>query len=446
LASVKRVVIPYAPRRVLLPYHNRVQRFAAIVAHRRMGKTVGTINDIIKLAFQSQLSYHRAAYVAPYLKQAKDISWDYLKRYAQPLLLKPPNESELWVEISSASGTPARIRIYGADNAEALRGGYLDNVALDEPADMHPGVWPTIIRPMLADRKGRATFIGTPKGRDAFFDIVDRARLDPENWFHAIHKASETGLLDEEELRAARLDMTPEQYEQEFECSFDAAIMGAYFGKDIAQAERDGRIREVAYNPDLLVHTAWDLGIGDSTAIWCFQVAGSEIRVIDHLESSGVGLDYYAKELASKPYKFGNDYVPHDARVRELGTGRTRVETLQQLGRKPVLVPSHKIMDGINAARLMLPRCYFDAMKCKDGLEALRQYRSEFDEKTRAFKDNPRHDWTSHAADAFRYMAMAYREMAPAPAEKPKPLFKPMNELTFDELHDLTPSTIRERV
>jgi phage terminase large subunit len=160
------------------------------------------------------------------------------------------------------------------------------------------------------------------------------------------------------------------------------------------------------------VHTAWDLGIGDSTAIWFWQFTGNEIRVIDHYEAHGHGLPHYAAVLDAKPYRYGDDYVPHDARVRELGTGKTRIETLQQLGRNPKLVPAHKIGDGINAARVTMPLVWFDRAKCKDGLEALRQYRADFDEKTRAFKDAPRHDWTSHSADAFRYMAMAWRELA----------------------------------
>ncbi len=165
------------------------------------------------------------------------------------------------------------------------------------------------------------------------------------------------------------------------------------------------------YEPLLPVHTAWDLGIGDSTAIWFFQVAGKEVRVIDHYENHGQGLPHYASVLASKGYAYGDDWLPHDAKVRELGTGRTRVETMISLGRKPRIVPDHKLMDGINAVRQTIPNMWFDAYKCADGLEALRQYRSEFDEKAKIFKDNPKHDWCSHASDACRYLAMAYREI-----------------------------------
>ena len=389
-------VIPYSPRRIFLPFHARSQRFAVGVAHRRCGKTVSTINDKIRRAVCSEKENYRAAYIAPYLKQAKDVAWEYLKRYARPVLVKPPNESELWVEVLSASGAPARIRLYGADNAEALRGGYLDDATLDEYGDQAPSVWGEIIRPMLADRRGTATFIGTPKGKNHFHAIYRYAIDHPDEWFSFLLPASRTGILEARELDAARRDMTPEQYAQEFECSFDAAILGAYYGRDIAETERAGRICDVPYEPSLPVYTAWDLGIGDSTAIWMFQCAGNELRFVDYYENHGQSLAHYAAELASRGVKAEKDFVPHDARVRELGTGRSRLETLVGLNLHPELVPAHKIMDGINAARVSFPNIWFDAGRCADGIEALRQYRTEYDEKTRAYKDTPKHDWTSH--------------------------------------------------
>jgi hypothetical protein len=229
--------------------------------------------------------------------------------------------------------------------------------------------------------------------------------------------------------------MTPEQYEQEFECSFEAAIMGAYFGKEVAEAERQGRITAVEPDPDLPVNTAWDLGMGDSTSIWWWQVAGREIRIIDHYENNGQSLEHYADVIAERGYRRGKDWVPHDAKVRELGTGRTRVETLASLKLNPVLVPDHKIMDGINAARVTFPRIWFDADRCEAGIECLRQYRADYDDKTRAFKDAPKHDWTSHAADAFRYLCMAWREMAPPPEKKPDPFDAFRRPPTYNEVH-----------
>jgi phage terminase large subunit len=391
-----------------------------MAAHRRCGKTVSCVNDLIKRALENRRPGPppKYAYVAPYLAQAKEVAWGYLTSFAKPAMADK-NESELWVELV----TGARIRIHGADNPDRLRGAFLDGVVLDEFADMRPGVWGEVIRPMLADYQGWATFIGTPKGRNAFFDTMERAKASPD-WFSGVFRASETGILPPGELDAARAEMTPEQFEQEFECSFDAAILGAYYGKDIAQAEREGRIGEVPVDRAVPVHTAWDLGIGDATAIWFFQVVGGAVHVVDHYEAHGHGLPHYAQVLASKGYSYGTHYVPHDARARDLGTGRTRIETMQQLtGRWPHVLRSGEVMDGINAARLTLPRCRFDAVRCADGLEALRQYRADFDEKLRAFKDKPRHDWTSHSADAFRYLAMAWREMKVAPPP-PKPVFE----------------------
>jgi phage terminase large subunit len=408
----KVIELPYSPRKVFWDYHARKERWAALVAHRRCGKTVACINDIIAKALQLQIPHGRYAYVAPFLAQAKEVAWEYLKRFALPAT-RDKNEAELWVELLNG----ARIRIHGADNPDRLRGAYLDGVILDEYGDMRPSVWGEVIRPMLADRQGWATFIGTPKGRNEFFDIYERAVAD--NWFRVMLRASETGILPQSELDEARLDMTQEQYEQEFECSFDAAILGSYYGKEIAQAERDGRIVDFDYDPDLPVHTVWDLGKGANMAVWLFQVVHDEIGVIDHIEGShNETIPDIVRKLNELGYQYGDDWVPHDAKVKELGSGRTRIETLISLGRKPRLVPDHQVMDGINAGRLTMARCWFHKTRCADGIEALRQYRAEFDEKLKTFKNEPRHDWSSHSADAYRYLAMAYRVISP---EKPKP-------------------------
>jgi hypothetical protein len=204
---VRQVTIPYAPRRAFLDYHNRTQRFSIGVAHRRCGKTVACINDLIKQALTLDKPRGRFAYVAPYYNQAKDVAWAYLKQYAQPVMDGPPNESELRVSLLGGH----QIRLYGADNPDRLRGIYLDGVVLDENADMHPSLWGEVIRPLLADRMGTATFIGTPKGRNAFFEMFDRAKRDPD-WHTFFLPASETGILPDSELRAAAREMTPEQY------------------------------------------------------------------------------------------------------------------------------------------------------------------------------------------------------------------------------------------
>jgi hypothetical protein len=428
----REIIIDYAPRAVFRPYHRRTQRWSCIVAHRRCGKTVACINDQLKRAIMLQRPHGRLAYVAPFLAQAKEVAWDYLRRYAQPIT-RDKNESELWIELLNG----ARIRIHGADNPDRLRGSYLDDVIMDEYADMRPSVWGEVIRPMLADREGSATFIGTPKGRNEFHAIAERAKADPERWFYALLKASETGILSQAECDEMTRDMTPEQIAQELECSFDAAILGAYFGREIAEAERAGRITDVEYDPAVPVHTAWDLGKGANMAVWFFQIAYNEVRVIDHEEGAhNDALPQLVDILEAKPYRYGNDYVPHDAKAAEISTGRTRIETMVRLRRRPVLVADHKVDDGIAAARLSIPQCWFDATKCARGLEALRQYRAEFDEKTKAFKNIPRHDWSSHSADAFRYLAMAWRAIAKPPEpKKPEPM-RGIGQITVSEFLD----------
>jgi hypothetical protein len=403
-----------------------------MVAHRRCGKTVATINDLIARSLRSPLPHSRYAYVAPYRSQAKKVAWDYIKRFGEPAI-EHKNETELWVQMINGS----RIYVHGADNPDAMRGDYLDGIVLDEYADMRPSIWPLVIRPMLADRKGWATFIGTPKGKNDFHRICEEARGSID-WFYAAFKASETGLLDAEELAAASRDMTPEEYEQEFECSFDAAIKGAYYGREIAEAERAGRVCQLPVEAGIPVQAAWDLGIADATAVWLFQVAANEIRVLDYIELIGKALPETVAKLEERGWRRRIDWLPHDAKVRELSTGKTRIETLEGLGCKDIrLVPDHTIMDGINAARMSFPLIWFDIRRTSEGIEALRQYRTDYDEKLKVFKDTPRHDWTSHAADAFRYLAMAWQHQARIDRPPPKPIGKPLNEMTMSEFMDL---------
>jgi len=312
------------------------------------------------------------------------------------------NESELRVDYHNGG----QVRLYGADNADALRGIYLDGVVLDEFADMDPRVWAEVIRPALADRQGWSVFIGTPKGRNTFYDMWKRSQ-EEEDWYSLMLKASESGLIPESELVLAARDLSEDQYQQEFECSFDAAIVGSYYGKLMQQAEADKRITGVPYEPASQVWTAWDLGIRDATAIWFAQVVGREIRIIDYYEASGVDLGHYVRHINNQSYSYGGHFVPHDAQAKELGTGKTRLEVLESLGLKNVTVaPMHRVEDGINAVRVMIPKCWFDKTKCARGIEALILYQSEFDDKLKTLKPRPLHNWASHAADAFRYLAL----------------------------------------
>lgn len=402
---------PYAPRKQFMGLHTRSTRWAIAVAHRRAGKTVACVNDLIKGAATCDKNNPRFAYIAPQLNQAKDIAWSYLLEYTECFgPERKVNASELWVELPNNG---ARIRIYGADNPDRLRGIYLDGAVLDEFGDMDPTVWTQVIRPALSDRKGWAIFIGTPKGKNTFHKLWVNAEGD-EDWHTLSLKASETRLLDDKELADAKKMMSDDEYAQEYECSFDAAVRGAYFGKEMNDAELDdpSRITSVPHDPRLLTHTAWDLGVADSTVIWFVQTVGRETRVIDVLKGEGVGLDYYAKELQQRGYLYGNHYLPHDVEVRELGTGRSRLEVLRDLGVNATVVPNIPVEDGIQAARMLLPTCWFDKAKCKDGIEALRMYRREWDDKRQEFRLKPLHDWTSHYADAFRYFAVGHQERA----------------------------------
>jgi phage terminase large subunit len=405
------------PRKQFRPYLLRTERWSCIVAHRRAGKTVACVQDLIHKAGTHKGNEGRFAYIAPHYVQAKDVAWAYLKQFTRGIPGTSANESELHVTFPNG----ARIRLYGSDNYDRMRGIYLDGAVLDEYGDMDPRAWPEVIRPALSDRKGWATFIGTPKGRNAFWEVHEHSKASGD-WFDLTLRASETGLVDGQELDDARAMMTPEQYAQEFECSFDAAILGAYYGSLIADAEHGGRITQVDVDPDLPIHTAWDLGIGDSTAIWVFQAGPEGMRLNDHIEDHGKPLPFYVAELDARGYKGGRDYVPHDAKVRSLDTGRSRLETLANAGRNPILLPPANVDDGINGVRQLFPRMWFDENKCKWAIEALRQYRTEFDEKTKSFKPRPRHDWTSHTADALRYAAQGYRDLV---IEKVKKIAEP---------------------
>jgi phage terminase large subunit len=368
-----------------------------------------------------------------------------LLRFSEPIR-DQANMSELWIELLNG----ARIRLFGADNPDALRGIYLDGVILDEYADMRPKVWGEIIRPLLADRKGWATFIGTPKGHNSFYDIWRSANDQPKDWFAQALRASNTGLIDAHELADAKRGMSDDQYEQEFECSFEAAILGAFYGREMRVAEDQGRVTSVPYDPEWTVHTAWDLGRTDSTCIWWYQVVAGEVRVIDYHGSAGQDVPFYARVIKSKPYKYGTHWLPHDARAKTLASGRSVIEQLgDHLGITNLrIAPQLSVQDGIQAVRLMLPRCWFDRERCDDGVEALKQYQREWDDNNKVFKDKPLHDWASDPADAFRMLALSWAEEfknKPIPTEI-RGIMVGMTSITVDELLNYDPPQIRRRI
>ena len=405
------IELDYKPRDVFLDFHERQERWSIVVAHRRCGKTVACINDLIYKALMEGKEDGRYAYVAPYYSQSKNIAWDYLQRFAQPVLSKA-NQSELWVELI----TGARIRLFGADNPDALRGLYLDGIVLDEYADMRsPRIWGEIIRPLLADRLGWAVFIGTPKGHNSFWDVYSNALNNPE-WYVKTLRASQTELIPASELADAAKMMSQDQYLQEFECDFESAILGAFYGKEMRALTDSGRITNVEHDSLFPVHTAWDLGYSDDTSIWWYQVVHGEIRLLDYHSSNGQPIAFYTGLIQAKEREYGYNYgihwLPHDARAKTLASnGKSIIEQLSVKIplEKMKIVPSLSLQDGIQASRLALMRAWFDT-KCDDGIECLRQYQREYDEDKKVFRDKPRHDWTSHGADAFRMLSIAWRE------------------------------------
>lgn len=369
--------------------------------------------ELLTRALSTSKTQAQYAYIAPYREQAKTVAWEYLKFYAQNVVLdvtKDFRESDLQVTLYNGS----KIRLFGADNPNALRGMYLDGVVLDEYADMRSTVWGEVIRPTLSDRNGWAVFIGTPKGRNAFYRLiygddeggVIGAMNDPD-WYTLILKASETGILPESELADARKTMTENQYLQEYECSFEAAVIGAVYAKELHWARNNERIKSVPYDASKLVYTAWDIGYGDATAIWFFQLINGEIRIIDFYEASQEPAMHYAGVLKGRGYNYDTCYLPHDADNGQAVSGQTFAEVIRSAGFRTQIVPKLSLEEGINSARSSFKRCLFDEKRTRAGVDALANYRWDFNQRMGELKPTPVHDWSSHAADAFRYLAVA---------------------------------------
>ena len=395
----------YQPREPQKLIHQMVKdnRFTVVVAHRRMGKTVSAINQLVHSALLCDKPSPRFAYIAPTYAQCKRIAWDYLLQYTRPLGAIA-NIAELRVDFMGR-----RISLYGADNHDSLRGIYLDGVVIDEIGDINPLIFSEVVRPALTDRLGWAMFIGTPKGNNHFKDLRDRADKGDDKWSLLEFKASETGLIIATELALAKNEMGDDKYQQEFECSFNAAVEGSYYGQIINDLEVKNQITTIPREALSKTYCAWDLGISDSTAIWVAQVVGKEIRLVDFYENHSQGLDTYVTWLRDNGWSDATQLLPHDVVVRELGTGKSRQEMLEEAGLEITVVKKLPIADGIQAVRRLLPRCWFDK-NVKQGLDALRNYRRNYDEKRNVFFDTPLHDWCSHASDAFRYLAVGLDE------------------------------------
>jgi phage terminase large subunit len=311
-------------------------------------------------------------------------------------------------------GDHIKVFLLGAENPDSARGLYLDGVILDEYAQVDPRIWGEVIRPALADRNGWAIFIGTPQGENHFWDVLNVAKENKTgSWFFAILKASQTNVLPVEELSELKATMTEDQYAQELECSFTAALSGAYYGKEMTALEAKGFIGKIPHDPNLLVDTFWDLGINDTTCIWFMQQYRHEKRIIDYFEMAGEGLPYYAGKLRADhraDYNYREHNWPHDGGSKDLSTGKERSVVGEGLGIKPIIVqPRLSPADGIDAVRRLLPTCQFDLAKCDRGISALKNYSKRWDGKNKIWLDSPLHNWASNGADAFRNLAMAIR-------------------------------------
>lgn len=399
---------------------------AFLAWHRRAGKDDVALHRAAVAAFERVGVYW---HMLPEASQARKAVWEAVNPHsgmrrideAFPLALREvTRENEMFIRFKNG----ATWQLVGSDNFNSLVGSPPIGIVFSEWALANPSAW-AYLRPILAENGGWALFITTPRGKNHAATMYKAAEKDPA-WFVQKLTADQTDVFSPETLATERAEMVREygqtfgeaQFQQEYFCSFESAIMGAYYASDMIAAENEKRITNVPWERGAQVTTAWDLGVGDSTAIWFAQQVGKEVRIIDFYEASGVGLDHYAKVLREKPYTYGEHLLPHDVEHKEMSTGRTRKETLEGLGFAVTVVPKLGVDEGINAVRMLLPRCWFDEAKCATGIEALRQYRTEYDDRMKVFRPKPLHDWTSHAADALRYLAVGLQPVAKKTALK----------------------------
>lgn len=392
---------------------------AVLVWHRRAGKDDVCLHWAATQAMQRVGNYW---HMLPEYAQARKSVWEAVNPHTgkrrideafPDAICETKRSTDMFIRFRNGS----TWQLVGSDRYDSLVGSPPIGVTASEWALANPSAW-AYLRPILRENGGWAVFISTPRGKNHLYRMFEGSKDDPD-WFCERLSAYDSGAMSPAELEKERLEYQREYghedgdalFAQEYAADWDAAIVGSYYGKMMRDIERDGHITSVPYDPNALVHTAWDLGLSDNTVIWMFQIIGMEIRLIDYISNSGQPLAWYVGELAKRPYAWGEDILPHDADARELQTNRSRTQTLRELGRNPRVLRASGaervlVADGINAARTILPRCWFDAEKCAAGIDALKSYRREWDEAKKTFHDRPVHDWASHPADAFRYLAL----------------------------------------
>jgi len=406
----KTIQLPYKfiPRDYQIPLMaclDKGYKRAICIFHRRAGKDKCLINLVAKEALKRVGTYF---YLFPTYAQGRKIIWNGIDgsgmRFLDHIpkeLIKKKLDQEMFIELKNGS----IIQIIGTDDIDRIVGTNPVGCVFSEYSLQNPKGW-ELLRPILAENGGWAVFNYTPRGKNHGYDLYQMAKDNP-NWFTQVLTVDDTKAISNEAIEEERASgMDEDLVQQEFYCSFNAAIQGAYYSAQLKKANNEGRITSVPYVETIPVNTVWDLGVGDSTAIWFYQNIGSEIRIIDYYEASGEGLPYYAKVLQERGYVYGEHYAPHDIEVREMGSGVSRIETAASLGIRFRVTKNIPIDDGINAVRTLFTRCWFDKDKCKQGLNCLINYHKEYDEKRKEYKNTAFHDWSSHAADAFRYLAI----------------------------------------
>ena len=421
MINKQEIIIPhnYTPRPYQLGLWSAMiddkKKRAIYVWHRRAGKDLLALNRILYSAmFEAVGTYW---HIFPSYAQGAKSVWQetnsegrkYIDYIPQELIAKK-NEKELKITLKNGS----IYQIVGSDNPDSLRGAGIKGAVFSEYAEQDPRAWGTI-QPMLLENNGWAMFNFTPKGQNHAYELYKMAQKMPEVWHSEIKTAEETGVFTQEQLEQVKAEILSEGktldfFNQEFLCSFNNPIEGAYYSKIIDDLDKQGRISDYPHNPALPVFTFWDLGVGDATTIWFAQFIGNEIRIIDYIEDNNRGLDSYIKEVKDKIYIYEQHYAPHDIQIREFTNGKSRLETAYELGLRFLIAPKLSIDDGINAVRSILPKCFFNEATTRRGLLTLKNYKKEFDNKNNTFKLQPKHDWASHGADAFRYLAVSYRE------------------------------------
>lgn len=398
---------PRPHQRNLWNYLERGGKRAVAVWHRRAGK------DSLSVNFTAAQMVERVGvywHMLPTAKQARKVVWSGVDRQQRkiidqafpPVLRKRINDQDMLIELVNGSVW----QCVGSDNYNALVGANPVGVVFSEYSLTDPAAW-EYIRPILRENGGWAIFIFTPRGKNHAYDLFETARQNP-NWFCEKLTVDDTGIITQEGIEEERLaGMDEDMIQQEFYCSFDAAVKGTYYSGLMVNAQKEGRIGDVPYMTDRPVYTSWDLGIGDSTGIWFWQEDGFYFNIIDYYEADGVGLNTYLKVLREKGYTYAPKHIfPHDVNVRELSSGDSRKKILERSGFGVKVCPKESVDEGIEAVRNILPRCRFDEKKCVRGIRALSEYHKKWNDHMKTYLPTPCHDWTSHGADAFRYFAL----------------------------------------